>query len=147
MPRGPELPPPARERLAAFALEGRFSLRQGEQSYAGRITWQHAGAENVVLLASPFGQGLAEIVTDARGARLTASDGKVYAAADSAALTTQVLGYPLPLAQLTDWVRGRLRDADESAFDSFGRPLSQRAAQWRIEYGYENDDPAAPPAP
>ena len=41
---GPELPPPARERLAAFALEGRFSLRQGEQSYAGRLTWQHAGA-------------------------------------------------------------------------------------------------------
>lgn len=89
---------------------------------------------------------MAEIVSDANGARLTTSDGKVYAAVDAETLTRDVLGYPLPLAQLTDWVRGRLRDADESASDSFGRPLSQRAALWRIEYGYENDDPAAPPA-
>ena len=142
---GPELPPPARERLAAFALEGRFSLRQGEQSYAGRLTWQHAGAENVVLLASPFGQGLAEIVTDARGARLTASDGKVYAAADSAALTTQVLGYPLPIHRLVDWLRAREASAGAVERDALGRPVRLREDGWDIVYDYpeRGADPVA----
>ncbi len=144
-PPSPPIDVPARATLSAFSLEGRFSLRNEDRSYAGRLSWRHASGGDQVLLSSPLGQGLAEIVSDANGARLTTSDGKVYAALDAETLTRDVLGYPLPLAQLTDWVRGRLRDADESAFDSFGRPLSQRAAQWRIEYGYENDDPAAPP--
>ena len=136
---------PARATLSAFSLEGRFSLRNEDRNYAGRLSWRHASGDDQVLLSSPLGQGLAEIVSDANGAQLTTSDGKVYAAIDAETLTRDVLGYPLPLAQLTDWVRGRLRDADESAFDAFGRPVSQRAALWRIEYGYENDDPAAPP--
>ena len=132
----PEAPAPARARLAAFALEGRFSLRQGEQSYAGRLSWQHAGAENVVLLASPFGQGLAEIATDASGARLTASDGKVYAAADSVALTTQVLGYPLPIDRLVDWLRARETGAGAVERDALGRPVRLREGGWEIAYDY-----------
>lgn len=141
---GPDVLSPARERLAAFVLEGRFSLRQGEQSYAGRLTWQHAGAENVVLLASPFGQGLAEIVTDARGARLTASDGKVYAAADSSALTAQVLGYPLPIDRLVDWLRARETGAaDAVERDALGRPVRLRENGWDIAYDYP--EPGADP--
>ena len=56
-----------------------------------------------------------------------------------------MLGYPLPLAQMSDWVRATLRDAEESTIDEFGRPLSQRVAMWRIEYGYENDNASAVP--
>ena len=144
-PPSPSIDVPARSTLSAFSLEGRFSLRNDDRNYAGRLSWRHAGGGDQVLLSSPLGQGLAEIVSDANGARLTTSDGKVYAAVDAETLTRDVLGYPLPLAQLTDWVRGRLRDADDSTVDAFGRPLSQTAALWRIEYGYENDDPAAPP--
>lgn len=144
-PPSPAGDAPARATLAEFSLEGRFSLRNEDRNYAGRLSWRHEGGGDQVLLSSPLGQGLAEIVSDANGAQLTTSDGKVYAAADAETLTRDVLGYSLPLAQLTDWVRGRLSGADESAVDAFGRPLSLRAALWRIEYGYENDDPAAPP--
>ena len=114
-PPSPPIDVPARATLSAFSLEGRFSLRNEDRSYAGRLSWRHASGGDQVLLSSPLGQGLAEIVSDANGARLTTSDGKVYAAVDAETLTRDVLGYPLPLAQLTDWVRGRLRDADESA--------------------------------
>ena len=136
---------PSRATLDAFLLEGRFSLRNEDKSYSGRLSWRHERGGDRVLLSSPLGQGMAEIVSDPEGAQLTASDGQVYSAADAETLTRDVLGYPLPLARMSDWVRGRLRDAEASALDAFGRPLSQRVAMWRIEYGYENDDPGAVP--
>jgi len=137
---------PAREALDAFSLEGRFSLRQENKNYSGKMSWRHQGADNTLLLSSPFGQGMAEITTRANGAQLTTSDGKLYTAADTETLTQQVLGYPLPLTQLTDWVRGRDDAPGLSERDTFGRPLRLSHEGWRIEYGYEGDDPAAAPS-
>jgi len=134
-----------REALDDFAIEGRFALRHEDKNYSGRLSWRHAGADNELLLASPFGQGLAQINTSERGARLTTSDGKVYAAADSEALTRQVLGYPLPLRQLTDWVRGR-GVAGAFEFDGQGRPLRLRHDDWRIDYEYDSDAAQALPS-
>ena len=146
LPSPPPSPPPAREALDAFSLEGRFSLRQENKNYSGKMSWRHQGADNTLLLSSPFGQGLAEITTRANGAQLTTSDGKLYTAADTETLTQQVLGYPLPLAQLTDWVRGRDDAPGLAERDAFGRPLRLSHQDWRIEYGYEGDDPAAAPS-
>ena len=136
---------PPRDALGAFSLEGRFSLRHEDKNYSGRLSWRHEGENNTLLLASPFGQGLAEITTGASGARLTTSDGKSYEAADAETLTKQVLGYPLPLVQLTDWVRGRSTSAGVAELDGFGRPLRLRHEGWSINYGYDGDDPQAPP--
>lgn len=128
-----------------FSLEGRFSLRYEEKNYSGRLSWRHVGASNTVLLASPFGQGIAEITTGENEARLTASDGRVYTARDAETLTRDVLGYPLPLALLTDWVQARGTTSADAELDSRGRPLRLRHEDWRIEYGYDGDDPQAPP--
>lgn len=136
---------PPRDALAAFSLEGRFSLRHEDKNYSGRLSWRHDRENNTLLLASPFGQGMAEITTGTSGARLTTSDGKSYEAPDTETLTTRVLGYPLPLAQLTDWVRGRKSSAGVAELDSYGRPLRLRHEGWNIDYGYDGDDPQAPP--
>lgn len=136
---------PPRDSLDDFSLDGRFSLRHEDKSYSGRLSWRHQGVGNKVLLSSPFGQGLAEIVTGSRGAQLTLSDGQVFAADDTETLTQQVLGYPLPLALLTDWVRGRA-GAGQAERDGLGRLVRLRQAGWSIEYGYENDDLQAPPS-
>jgi outer membrane lipoprotein LolB len=144
-PLSPTSDLPSRSTLSAFSLEGRFSLRNEDKSYSGRLSWRHDHLGDQVLLSSPLGQGMAEIVSGPDGARLTANDGRVYAAADAETLTRDVLGYPLPLAQMSDWVRGTLRDAEETVADEFGRPLRQRVAMWRIEYGYDNDDAGAVP--
>ena len=119
--------PPTRDTLAAFSLEGRFSLLSEGKSYSGRLSWRHAGASNE------------------NGARLTSGDGKVSTAADAETLTLKVLGYSLPLAQLTDWVRGRNSGIGQVEPDAFGRPLRVRHEDWRIEYGYGDDDPQAAP--
>ena len=140
----PDMPP--RETLNSFSLEGRFSLRHEDKNYSGRLSWRHSGAHNELLLSSPFGQGMAEITTSDRGARLTTSDGKVHSAADAETLTQQVLGYPLPLAQLTDWVRGRGVSVGPAELDAQGRPLRLQHEDWKIDYGYDSDDAQAPPS-
>ncbi len=137
---------PQRDALTSFSLEGRFSLRHEDKNYSGRLSWRHEGESNTLLLASPFGQGLAEITTTTNGAQLTTSDGKGYAAADAETLTQQVLGYPLPLAQLTDWVRGRSATDGVTELDGYGRLLRLRHEGWNIDYGYDSDEPQAPPS-
>ncbi len=136
---------PARDALNDFMLEGRFSLRQEDKSYAGKLSWRHAGGRDELLLSSPLGQGIAQITAEPGEARLTTSDGKAYSAADAQTLTENVLGYRLPLALLTDWVRGRDTDAANVERDGYGRPLRLRHEDWRIEYGYDSDAPSAPP--
>ena len=114
-----------RDAIDDFSLEARFSLRHEDQNYSGRLSWRHSGGDDELLLASPFGQGIAQLTSDPRGARLTMSDGQVYAAEDGAALTRQVLGYPLPVAQLADWVRGRGAAIEA---DQRGRPPARAVA-------------------
>ena len=135
--------PPARAALADFALEGRFALRQGERSYSGRLSWRHVGDADEVLLSSPFGQGIAQLTANSAAARLSLNDGRVYSAASGEALTREVLGYPLPLTQLADWLRGR--GAGDLVVDALGRPQHLSDAGWRIDYEYDEERSEALP--
>ncbi|MDR2788460.1 MAG: lipoprotein insertase outer membrane protein LolB [Candidatus Accumulibacter sp.] len=128
-----------------FRLEGRFSLRQGERNHSGRLIWRHTAAGDDLLLASPFGQGVAEIVSTAGQATLITGDGKVFTAPDVPSLTERALGYRLPLDRLSEWVRGRAADAEVVERDAPGRPLRLRHEDWRVDYAYDGDDPAALP--
>lgn len=138
---------PQRDTLRDFSLEARFSLRYEDKSYAGRLSWRHAGERDELLLSSPLGQGMAEIFGGSGHVRLQTSDGKSYVAADAETLTQQVLGYPLPLGNLADWVRGQAagQGAEAALPDAFGRPLQLRENGWRIDYEYDSDAPQAPP--
>jgi len=137
---------PKRKMLENFSLEGRFSLRHEDTNYSGHLSWQHSGVNNTLLLSSPLRQGIAEIITDAKGARLTASDGRTYRSANIETLTRDVLGFPLPLAQLVDWVRGWSREGGIYEYDAKGRIQSFRHDGWTIRYSYENDDEDSPPS-
>ena len=137
--------PAERDTLQDFSIEARFSLRHEEKNYAGRLSWRHAGSRDDLLLASPFGQGMAEIAGDANGVRLTTGDGKSYEAADAETLTQQALGFPLPLNKLVDWVRGRRSGGESDTTDALGRPLCVHQDGWRIDYEYDSDDPQALP--
>lgn len=139
----PPLPPdmPARQALRDFALEARFALRLERfngtpESASGRLSWEHAGPLDRVLLANPLGQGIAEISVAGTQAELRTSDGQTRRAADAEQLLHAATGYRLPIARLPAWLLGRGSDSAERAEDARGRPLRLVDDGWRIDYDY-----------
>jgi len=90
-----------------FELAGRIAVTYRNEATSGNIAWRHSARSDELLLSSPLGQGIARIVRFGGEVTLTTSDGRELRAADAEALTEQALGFRLPLAGLTDWVRGR----------------------------------------
>lgn len=133
------------ETTAGFALNGRFSLSQNGKNHVGRLQWRHTATHDEFLLSSPLGQGMAEIISDADGARMTSADGQTHTAATADALLQSLLGDTVPLDKLVDWLHGRNPDDGHLALDAAGRPLRLRQREWQIEYTYDTDDANALP--
>ncbi len=160
------LPPVARATVRDFAVEGRFALQSGKEGErdgaSGRLSWQHfeAGGNGAVgsgggnggnggsgeggdalLLSSPMGQGMAELIATPKGAYINTSDGKHYADSDPERLLRDILGYPLPLRALPRLMLGRSQSGDKTEVDSAGRPRVIRRAGWTVAYEYADDLP------
>ncbi|MCK9282959.1 MAG: lipoprotein insertase outer membrane protein LolB [Rhodocyclaceae bacterium] len=134
---------PERGAIAAFSIEGRLSLRQGERPYAAHIAWRHDPASDEIFITGPLGQGIAELSRNAGGAKLVTADRKTTTAADWTALAEELLGVPLPLSGMAHWIAG---EASASAWDDLGRPLKAQEAGWNIDYlDYEVARPDALP--
>lgn len=117
---------------APFTLEGRISIRQGEQAYHGALHWRHSERADELTLAGPLGQGAAELRRDGMAAVLRLPDGERHEAATLEALADRLFGAPLPLAELPDWIRGIAPDAQ---LDEQQRP--QRLVRpdfWIVEW-------------
>ena len=104
-----------------FDLAGRIAARYGNEAFTGNIAWRHASSGDEMLISTPTGQGVAQILRQGDAVVLKTAQGREYRAADSESLTERVLGFRLPIEGLADWVRGR--PAPE---------LERRG--WRVEY-------------
>lgn len=102
---------PAPSEISRFMLLGRLVVQQGDTRHHVNIDWRHTPGGDEILLATPLGQGIAEIVSNASGAQLMLADKRHFFAADMAALAEQVFGFPLPLSHAMQ----RLLGADTSA--------------------------------
>lgn len=130
----------------SFAILGRFSLTHAEKTYVGRLNWRHDGPNDTLILSSPLGQALAEIVSDASSARMTQRNGQIQTADSAAQLIESLLGYPLPLDKLVDWLRGSDGRDGQRSYDASGRLQNLQDTAWRIDYEYDADDKHALPA-
>jgi outer membrane lipoprotein LolB len=97
---------PALQEITQFAFVGRLAVRQGESRHHVNVDWRHGVTTDEILLTTPLGQGVAEIVRDATGARLTLADKRRFAADDWSTLSQQVFGFPLPLKASARWLLG-----------------------------------------
>lgn len=122
----------------AFELElqGRIALRYGTEGGNARITWRHSAAVDDILITSALGQGIARITRDGAETSLITADGKEYRAADAETLTESVLGWPLPLAGLPDWVLGRPAQGRPAQLrrDDSGQVSAIAQDGWNIDY-------------
>jgi outer membrane lipoprotein LolB len=114
-----EIKPP--EGPLEFSLAGRIAARSGSEAFTGNIAWRHAKAGDELLISTPTGQGVAQILRQGDAMVLKTSEGREYRAADSESLTERVLGFRLPIEGLAETVQGRPSPALE------GRG-------WKIEY-------------
>ncbi len=90
----------------AFRLDGRVSVKAGEESFSGGLVWRRDAAIEELLLRTPLGQGVAELRGGPAGMELKNAEGRLYYAADADALVQQALGLELPLRGLAWWVVG-----------------------------------------
>lgn len=100
----PDRPPAAA--IEQFAFSGRLTLRQGDIRHHAQIDWHHEAARDEILLTTPLGQGVAEIVRDATGAHLLLADRRRFTAADWSELSAEVFGFRLPLQNSARWLLG-----------------------------------------
>lgn len=128
----------------SFEVSARVAVRFGEKSATGRVQWRHVAAEDDMLITSPLGQGIARIRRRAEEFELVTADQQRYLASDAEALTEAVLGWRLPLAGLSDWLRARARSGSpaRSLRDDRNRVVELDQDDWRIEYqDYEGERP------
>ncbi len=124
-------------RPVAFRLDGRVSVKAGEESFSGGLSWRLDAADQELLLRTPLGQGVAELRSGPSGMELRNSEGRMYYAADADALVVQALGMELPLRGLAWWVVALPRP--ESTFraipDSDGHLGELWQDGWQILFG------------
>lgn len=134
-----EIKPPAGP--LEFELAGRIAARYGKESFTGNIAWRHAKGGDELLISTPTGQGVAQILRQGEAVLLKTAEPREYRASDAESLTERVLGFPLPIHGLADWVRGRPSPDLESRgwkieyqdFDAERRPTRMRLTYQGIE--------------
>ena len=144
--RSPQWPSFAAD--APFAIEGRLSVRRGNEALTANFSWRHAPPRDDLVVSTPLGQGLAEISADASVPRyeLRGSDGRREDAGDWSTLTERVFGAPLPVAGLVAWIVGAPRPNAAYSIepDASGRTLVLRQDGWEIVYEYADADARLP---
>jgi outer membrane lipoprotein LolB len=114
-----EIKPP--EGPLEFSLAGRIAARYRSEAFTGNIAWRHAKTGDELLITTPTGQGVAQIVRQGDAVLLKTAEPREYRAADSESLTERVLGFPVPIEGLAEWVQGK--------------PAPELEARgWRVEY-------------
>lgn len=96
---------------AAFEMGGRISIRQADRSDIAKLRWTHRANRDAWVIASPLGNEVARIESDADGATLTQATGGVYHADSFEDLTERALGVPLEPRSLAAWLHGDVSHA------------------------------------
>lgn len=120
----------------SFRLEGRVSVKSGEENFSGGMLWRHDRKEETLLLRTPLGQGVAELHGTVNGVSLKDAEGRQYVAEDAETLVRQVVGMTLPVKGLAWWVVGQPRPNSRyvAEADENGRLAVLKQDDWRIEF-------------
>ena len=121
---------------SGFELQGRVSIRHGEEAATVSVQWRHLIARDDLLITNSLGQGVARITRSNAEATLETADSRRFQAVDAESLTEQVLGWRLPLSGLADWLRARPAPGHESQATVGANGRLQRLEQdaWQIDY-------------
>jgi outer membrane lipoprotein LolB len=128
-----------------FIVSGRVAVRYGTEAASGRVLWRHSEMSDDLVIATPLGQGIAEITRRDGGYTLVRANGERLTAADPEQLTEQALGWALPLAGLPDWLQGRPQSGTPAEVRRAGDRVAElRQLGWTIEYTSYDEEAKLP---
>ena len=129
----------AQDYHAAIELGGRLSVRYQrngrDEAMHGSFSWSQTAARTFVTLSSPLGQTLATIELTPQGATLVQPGQPARSAVDADALAADAFGWPLPVANLRNWLQGYTLDAHGRRSAAAGSAGPIRTPDgWQIRY-------------
>lgn len=130
-----------------WQLEGRLGVSDGRDGGSGSLQWRQDGDRYRFSVHAPV-TGKTWVLSGDRGhAVLEGLREQPVEGGDAAALLERELGWHVPVAALTDWVRGMRASGEASIeFRSDGLPATIRQDGWTIEYR-DYDASQQPPLP
>ncbi|WP_158529700.1 outer membrane lipoprotein LolB [Parvibium lacunae] len=128
--------PPSADSPVTLAYSGRFSLRyeqHGSPTYGqGRFTLTQQRDSYSLELNSPFGNTLATLSWQAGQATLWQPNQPLLHGTDPNDLINQLLGWPVPVNLLPDWlqalVNGKISSIQQQGWEVTTLPLASAAA-------------------
>lgn len=141
----------AREELLAsrpdWSLRGRLGVSDGRDSGSGSLEWTQRGDVFRFTVHAPVTGKTWTLSGDTGHARLEGLRDQPIDADDAQYLLARELGWNVPVAYLTQWVRG-LRASPEARvmFRDDGLPGEIDEAGWKVEY-LDYDSAQDPPLP
>ncbi len=116
---------------------GRLVVVDSDHSDSGSIEWRGNFVQQQVVLLSPLGTTVAELIHRPDHTQVSLSSDKVVSANNVEEVTNQMLGYPLPLDGMPWRIVGLTwpQSPAELTHDKEGRLLSIKQDDWLIAYG------------
>ena len=136
----------------AISMAGRLSVQYQQngkpQSMQGKFSWTQSGEMTSIALLSPLGQTMAKIEIAPGHASLQQAGEPLRQAADISELSTQTLGWPMPVAGLRNWLQGFTLEEDGNKRPAMPDTLPSFSSDgWQVRYVSwqgEADAPAYP---
>lgn len=122
--------------MSQWAFRGRASISHEEEGWQIDLDWRQHPDRFELHMAGPLGQGAAELSGVNDRVVLNTSDGRQFEAATARELIWQKLGWDVPVADLSYWVRGVPAPSAHvlNQVDALGRVVKMEQDGWTIEF-------------
>jgi outer membrane lipoprotein LolB len=124
--------------LEAWTLDGRISLRHGEEAWHASLRWQQIDSVYHINMFGPFGQGTVQLDGSPQSVILQ-HEGETVQSDDAEQLLRQQLGLQVPVNGLRYWAVGLASPGSEykEELDPAGRLAVLQQNGWRVRFrGY-----------
>jgi outer membrane lipoprotein LolB len=140
-----------RERVLAsqpnWQLVGRLGVSNAKDAGSGSLQWRQDGNAFRFSMHAPVTGKTWVLAGDAHHVVLEGLRDQPVEGTDAAALLERELGWHVPVAELTEWVRAARASGDaQIEFRSDGLPAVIEQGGWKIEYP-DYDETHQPPLP
>ncbi|MEM7378732.1 MAG: lipoprotein insertase outer membrane protein LolB [Pseudomonadota bacterium] len=132
--------------LPSWRFTGRVKVEGNERPTTAEIQWTKRGEESRITLSGPGGYRASTLDVSPGNVVLRRAEGDVIRAVDPDQLIEKLVGWPMPLSLMNDWVLGLPGPANVLARDSQAHLERTQYREWDGQLGgYRTVDEIAMP--